>query len=357
MASNEGGVVQSIWVSPTKHTEPDYAGTVPFALDGLFVLPERMPDGAGTRLHALRLRRGLPLWYTTLPSLAEVGLLGRFGSADDDRARLVTRVSGASALSWQLNDARGHGIESGSIAMDEPSRLLDVALTPRYLVLAARFDAGERGSGETVGLYRLGLAARHAHSRVQWLQGTQQGFPTLLHASEHGEKLVVDIARSEIAGVRAVTLLRFTLSPIYQSANVQAVKNLCLDWPTVQRARDGGPYRYLYAVTCQGAGEDGPALIRLDRESGHTTKRHLGFGRELGAPMLLPLASAYGQERTVLFAPVYDAIRDVSELLIFDVAHLDQQPVASIRLPAPVRSELRGMWLPAIESLSDTQLR
>jgi len=299
-------------------------------------------------LHALRIGRGQPVWYTVLSSLSQLELLGRFSAGyDSARDRLTTTTHGASALSWQLTDAKGHIVESGIVAMDHPSRLAGVALTPRHLVVVAHQSESDAGPVPALSSYQVGIAARDVRARVRWLVSAP-GCPLLLHACEMGNEILVDIARSKVAETRSASLLRWTLSTQSDDAAVECVNQLCVDWPTVHLPPHSGPYRYLYAVARECTGSDGPALIRFDQTSGHTIKRHLGFGREVGAPTLLPLVSqAPEQDRALLFAVVYDAVRDATELLILDAADLDGRPLASIRLPTPVRSNLPGRWLRA----------
>jgi len=341
--------VRGKWAWPSTHTDLEFRGTAPVDLDGVFVLPELVSDsGESVLLHALRIGHGQPVWYTVLSSLSELELIGRFGAGfDSARERLSTTAHGASALSWQLADSKGEVVETGTVAMDHPNRLAGVALTPRHLVLVAHHSESDAGPVPALASYQVGIAARDVRARVRWLV-TAPGCPLLLHACEVGPEIIVDIARSKVADTRSASLLRWTLTAQSDEASVEYVNQLCVDWPTVHAPPESGPYRYLYAVARECTGSDGPALIRFDQTSGHTVKRHLGFGREVGAPTLLPLApQAERHERALLFAVVYDAVRDASELLILDAADLDGRPLASIRLPTPVRSNLPGRWLRA----------
>src|SRR5687768_10988836 len=81
--------------------ELEFSGSVPWTLDGLFVLPERVTSET-TLAHGLRLWRGRPLWYASGARLQELAAkegLRADASASDG---LSIRVQTASTLAWQI---------------------------------------------------------------------------------------------------------------------------------------------------------------------------------------------------------------------------------------------------------------
>jgi carotenoid cleavage dioxygenase-like enzyme len=333
--------------------ELEFSGSVPWTLDGLFVLPERVTSET-TTTHGLRLCRGRPLWYASGARLQE--LAGREDFRADGSAShgLSIRVQTASTLAWQIASNDGTVLEYGDVAVDGPPRVVDAAPTRSFLVFVAAANEVSAGAGAQPFSYRLGVAARAPRARMHWFGGMHAGWASLLHACERNGQIVVDLARTDVPRATAATILRWQLNTADGSAALHASHALPLDWPTAHPTRFDELARYVYGVARPTAQTDGPALARLDQETGRLHARNLGFAREIGPPTFVPFFPRTRDKRGALLAVVYDAARDVSELMIFAVENLDQKPLATIRLPVAVRNPERGTWLRLADAASGT---
>ena len=93
-------------------------------------------------------------------------------------------------------------------------------------------------------------------------------------------------------------------------------------------------------------GDDPRTAVRKhDLVGGTTVEVDLGPGRIASEMVFVPAGGAAGEDDGWLMGYVYDAARDLSDLVILD-AHDFGHPVATVHLPARVPQGFHGNWIP-----------
>jgi carotenoid cleavage dioxygenase-like enzyme len=97
-------------------------------------------------------------------------------------------------------------------------------------------------------------------------------------------------------------------------------------------------------------------VLRVDTESG-TTKQHDLGNRIVGEPIFTPKADGAGEDDGYLAVHAYDLALRTSDLVLFDAAQVEDEPVAVIRLPQRVPQGLHGVWIPSWTMLMEGKVR
>lgn len=146
------------------------------------------------------------------------------------------------------------------------------------------------------------------------------------------------------------TLRRLTIDLSGKRARLETVAAGRYEFPFIPQYRVGLRHRYGY-VASQGADQgwfhDG--LARIDTEAGAQTSFHFGSGHYVGEPVFVPGAlSASGaggvEDHGWLLAEVLEGRSETSFIAVFDAAHIEDGPVAKVRLRHHLPFSFHGWW-------------
>ena len=117
------------------------------------------------------------------------------------------------------------------------------------------------------------------------------------------------------------------------------------EFPRINGAFAGRPYRYGYTAHASAAHDTGPA-IKHDLERGSSDVHDYGPGRVTLEPVFVPRQGARAEDDGWVLSYVYDANRDRSDVVILDARDFGGDPVAIISLPVRVPYGFHGGWVP-----------
>jgi all-trans-8'-apo-beta-carotenal 15,15'-oxygenase len=149
------------------------------------------------------------------------------------------------------------------------------------------------------------------------------------------------------------TMRRLTLDLASKRARLETVCAGDFEFPFIPQTRVGRRYRYGY-VASQGADQgwfhDG--LARIDMETGRSVEFHFGFGHYVGEPVFIPNpAQPIDPERDDdhgwLISEVLDGRSRKTFFAVFDVARIEDGPLAQVQLRHHLPFSFHGWWVPA----------
>ena len=158
-------------------------------------------------------------------------------------------------------------------------------------------------------------------------------------APAHPVRLVIDVARGELAGREELPY------------------RLAADFPSHDPRLTGRPYRRFWMLAVSATGAPGrkflDQLVAVDWERGGVTgvyqappRRYLG-----GEPVFVgdaAAAGAAGDDRPgVVIVQEIDTASGRADFLLFDAADVSRGPLARLPLPAPIPPAFHASWAPA----------
>ena len=263
-------------------------------------------------------------------------------------------------LTYHVVDAAGDLVTSRVVEVPAATMMHDFNLTERFVVfmdLPIVFDrqlamAGNRlpfrydpGFGA-----RLGVLPRHdPQGEVRWFEIEPCYVFHALNAHDQGGVITIDVCRLEdpsIGGSDSL-LWRWTIDLEAGSVTERQLDDRPGDFPRIDdrlTGLDAGRGWITYMPDPSDLQASG-AVIVYDLETGVAIPHRFGTGRVPGEAVFAPADPNPGGAGWLL-AYVYDAARDGSDLVVIDPDHPDQEPVATVRLPARVPYGFHGSWLP-----------
>ncbi|HEX7038358.1 MAG TPA: carotenoid oxygenase family protein [Pseudomonadales bacterium] len=306
---------------------------------------------------------GVNPFFGTLPG----GVFTAHPKADPDTGELHAVVYQWPDLQDRVRYVRvdRDGRVSRTVDVPVPGMVMvhDASLTGRYVVIydlpvTVSFDLVARGMRFPFAwnpdyVPRLGLLPRDGGAGdVIWceVEPCYVFHPMNAYDDEDGN-VVLDVCRYERMFDREVqgpegeaTLDRWTVNPRTRRVSAARIEERGLEFPRVNPARSGRPYRFGYSVAT--TGDAFPAIFKHDVQSGRAEAYELGAGRHGAEPYFVARPGAVDEDDGWLLTYVYDEGRDASELAIFDARELARGPVAQVLLPARVPYGFHGAWIP-----------
>jgi all-trans-8'-apo-beta-carotenal 15,15'-oxygenase len=287
-----------------------------------------------------------------------------------DRTGLLTEIT-----VYEL-DLDGEVVEEHSHLISGFAFIHDFAITPNYCIFFQNpvsfnpvpFLLGWKGAAECVKFEpekptKIILIPRNPRSgeEIQILE-TKSGF-VFHHANafEHDGKISIDsIAYDTFPEPEPDTdfrdldfnsltpgqLWRFELDLKTQQVDSHLVEPRCCEFPTINPANVGNPYRYVYMGAAQTLDGNAPlqSIIKLDRETGTQqlwTAAPTGYVNE---PVFVPRPGGTQEDDGWLIVVIYDGSRDRSAVVILDAADLRKEAVATLWLTHHIPYGLHGSW-------------
>jgi carotenoid cleavage dioxygenase len=144
---------------------------------------------------------------------------------------------------------------------------------------------------------------------------------------------------------------RFTIDTAAETVTLTQLDDIQVEFPRIDRRRQGLPYRYGYALGTYDP--DGPGkvpdlglLVKYDHQTGARDVHELAPGQELDEALFVPDPGAKGEDEGWLLAYVFDHADNRSQLLVLDATDVAAPPVARVLLPTRVPHGFHGEFVP-----------
>lgn len=155
-------------------------------------------------------------------------------------------------------------------------------------------------------------------------------------------------------------LWRFELDLHNHQVSSKLVEPRCCEFPTINPANVGLPYRYAYLGAAQTLNGNAPlqSILKLDLETGTQqlwTAAPTGY---VGEPVFVPRPDGTREDDGWLLVMMYDGARDRSAVVILDATDLTKGAIATLHLTHHIPYGLHGSWTDQIfiDELSNSQL-
>lgn len=200
---------------------------------------------------------------------------------------------------------------------------------------------------------RIGLLPRSGNvSDLQWFSAPRCFVFHFVNAYDDGERTIVDLVRHPRMFERdhhgpnegVPVLVRWTLdrnSGRLSETEVDARGN---EFPRINGRFEGQPYRYAYTAHWGENVTFGPAR-KHDMLLGTSEVHEYGPGRMTLEPVFVRRPDAVEEDDGWIMSYVYDANRNLSDVVILDAQDFGGEPVATIHLPVRVPYGFHGAWV------------
>lgn len=254
----------------------------------------------------------------------------------------------------------------------------DFVITPNYAIFFQSpaeynplpFLFGLRGAGECLKLSqdkptKVLVIPRHSNpsnpAAVKTLE-VQAGFVFHhVNAFEDGDTLRVDSVcyegppQLQIQGdfrdvdfeaIAPGNLWRFRLHLSSQTVERELGDRRCVEFPVVNPAHVGRPYRYLYTGAAHAAEGNAPlqAILKHDWQTGEQQLWSAATRGFMGEPVFVPHPSGTREDEGWVLALIYDAAHHRSDVVILDGQDVSAGPIARLHLPYHIPYGLHGTF-------------
>lgn len=167
-----------------------------------------------------------------------------------------------------------------------------------------------------------------------------QEFPDLKGADDY---LQADFSR-----IPEGQLWRFTLDLSTESSEARCLIQRGCEFPHLNPAHVGNPYRYLYLGVAHQPEGNAPlqALLKHDLETGQEQIWSFAPRGFAGEPIFVPRPGGSTEDDGWVLMLMYNAARRCSDLVILDAQHVENGAIATLQLPHHVPYGLHGSFVP-----------
>jgi carotenoid cleavage dioxygenase-like enzyme len=206
---------------------------------------------------------------------------------------------------------------------------------------------------------RLGVLDRGGDgTAVRWVSIDPCYVFHVMNAFDDGPAVVLDVCRydrtfdtdeGEAIGSALPVLERWRVDPYAGSLERSLIDDRAAEFPRVDDALVGRPYRYGYCVeTGRKDGADTfDALLRYDLARDEALRFDPGPGMAPGEPIFVRDPDGRADDEGYVLCVVYDASRDASDVVVLDASSFGGKPEAVVHLPSRVPFGFHGSWIPA----------
>lgn len=145
-------------------------------------------------------------------------------------------------------------------------------------------------------------------------------------------------------------LWRYQIDLDQQRVSRTIINSRCCEFPTLNPASVGQPYRYLYIGVAKSQTENAPLQViqKMDLD-GHTTEEWFaGPDCFIGEPLFIPKPEVTGEDVGWVMTLIYNGNDDRSELVILDGEDLSQGSIARLKLKHHIPYGLHGCFTPEV---------
>lgn len=264
-----------------------------------------------------------------------------------------------------------------------PTMQHDFAATRDYLVFMV-FPATLRAENLTSGSpvrwepelgTRIGVLPRRGDTNaVVWFETEPCFVFHVMNAyadgARDGQRLVLDVCRFDRLplfdraaprphqkGDNSPTLTRWTLDLRLRSLRADRLDDRPVEFPRLDERYAGLPYRIGYAAglgASEAGGSAAPAngmfetVVRYDHARGRSQTRSFGAASYASEPVFVPRSACAAEGDGFLLVGVYREDENRSDLVILDAQHIEDEPLATVRLPHRVPFGFHGNWVAGV---------
>ncbi|NQZ98861.1 MAG: carotenoid oxygenase family protein [Myxococcales bacterium] len=265
-------------------------------------------------------------------------------------------------LTYHCADANGVLVRSEEITVGGPTMIHDFAITSDHVVFMDLPIVLDFEGLESRGMpyawsddypARFGIMPRSGgDADIRWVEIEPCYIFHPMNAFELAGKLVLDAARypelwrNSANEFDAAYLYRFSIDLDSEKVTEEALDDRPSEFPRIDDRLCGLPNRYGYAVVSEtDVGAASTSLIKYDLVAGTSEIRDFGLGSSPGEAVFVPAHPDAEEDEGYLLALVYDAAREVSDLVILDARSFDAEPLAVVSLPRRVPFGFHGNWV------------
>ncbi len=141
-------------------------------------------------------------------------------------------------------------------------------------------------------------------------------------------------------------LWTFELDLKTQQVTSKLIEPRCCEFPTINPANVGYPYRYVYMGAAHTLNGNAPlqSILKLDRETGKQQLWTVAPTGYVNEPVFVPRPGGTQEDDGWLLAMIYDGERDRSAVAILDAADLNKGAIAMLHLTHHIPYGLHGSW-------------
>jgi carotenoid cleavage dioxygenase len=263
-------------------------------------------------------------------------------------------------------DPAGDLVATFPVPLGAPTMIHDFVLTERHIVLLACplvFDLKALESGQPMLQWRPQLGTRIGVVGLDggpalWLDAAPFFVFHFANGFEAGNRIVMDYVRHERLGFgpgqapsRPPMLHRMTIDLASRRVSDDRVADLGVEFPRANDRREATRTRLVYAATLTDSfgQKDAPAatfntIVKADTETGDLVRHDFG-NKVVGEAVFVPRPRGAAEDDGYLAVFVFDPADGTSDFVLLDAAHVEQAPVAVVRLPQRVPQGLHGNWI------------
>jgi carotenoid cleavage dioxygenase-like enzyme len=204
---------------------------------------------------------------------------------------------------------------------------------------------------------RIGVVGLDGAS-VLWLDAEPYFVFHFANGFESGGRIVIDYVRHErlvlgsgYQGRLPPMLHRMTIDLASRRIADDRVADMMVEFPRANDAREATRTRFVYSPTLTDTfGQADPpsatfnAIVKSNAETGDVVRHDFG-NKLVGEAVFVPRVPSSAEDDGYLAVFVFDPANQTSDFVLLDAAHVDQEPVAMVRLPQRVPQGLHGNWI------------
>ncbi|MEJ5142071.1 carotenoid oxygenase family protein [Gluconobacter albidus] len=258
-------------------------------------------------------------------------------------------------------DQNGRATTKARINLPHIPLIHDMAFTASFIVipdLPVTFQP-ERSEAKFPWLWdarrdaRIGLLPRDGDvTALQWFEAPRCFVFHFVNAYDDGDLTLIDLVRHPRMFDRdhngpnegAPTLVRWTLDRRSGQLSETLLDDHGTEFPRINDRFGGQSYRFGYTAHWGGDVRFGPAM-KHDMLRGTTEIHHYGPDRMTLEPIFVRKPDALAEDEGWIMSYVYDAARNLSDVVILDAQDFAGEPVATIHLPVRVPFGFHGEWI------------
>jgi carotenoid cleavage dioxygenase-like enzyme len=269
-------------------------------------------------------------------------------------------------LRYGVTDATGMPRVDIEIELPSASMMHDMAITATHSILLdlnVAYDFSMLSRGHRMPLRwhderqsRIGIIPRHG-GEIRWFEAAPCFIQHVVNAYDADESTVVlDAVRypqflrlsdngAAFEDNPLGVLWRYVIDLDKGTVIEKQIADLAIELPRINEARTGRPYRYLYAAE-QPTNTEIRGVVRYDLESDSMQRYRVPEGDQNGEPVFVPRPAAAGEDDGWLLVCVYRHATNTTDLVILDGRNIDQDSIATVKLPRRIPAGFHGAWLP-----------
>ena len=199
---------------------------------------------------------------------------------------------------------------------------------------------------------RVGLMPRSGDtSKIQWFDAPSCFVFHILNSYDRGDDVIIDVCRhskmfaTDTRGVNEgrPVLARWTLNRNTSQLVETIIEDRGAEFPRINDFYQGLAYRFGYTASWRENVQFGPTM-KHDLITGTTELHDYGTGRVALEPVFVPRPGAVAEDDGWVMSFVYDAERNLSDVVLLDAQNLAGAPVATVQLPVRVPFGFHGAW-------------